>query len=468
MTDNPLRLLLAFDDRLQRDRDQPAQFLHRRDRRFALDCQQQGLTPDVRRWLTHLEKLSGPGSEPDNTPAARYLRRWRVLSLGFIAAGALLGVMTMLGLLFYEGGQRINVTVFLAFVLLQLVLALVTTAQAAAGWQPWHWLTRRWQPGCTTSIRHRLQPALAGRAAQAGGLAFASTGLLTLLIMVVIQDLAFGWSTTLDTASTSYHQLVSTIATPWAWFWPAAAPSPELVDATRFFRAAAQTHAEAPQRWGQWWPFLAMTWLVWTWLPRLVLLVISQLLLQNRARRLLTTHPGLTTWQYRMETPVIDTGNAHNDAPDLPDTQPRNRFSDLPANPVCIAWAGAGDQQLPAGLLPDGDNRLLPAGGNVRLEDDDATLHTARAQLQEKHPPQVLVLTRSWQPPTGELADFLEQGRRLWPEGTRVILLPLAPDPEKAPADHLLQPWLRFAGRLPGFATVARAPAVTGAGEGKP
>lgn len=46
------------------------------------------------------------------------------------------GCLTMLGLLFYEGGQRINITVILAFVALQLLLALFTTAQSLVGWQP--------------------------------------------------------------------------------------------------------------------------------------------------------------------------------------------------------------------------------------------------------------------------------------------------------------------------------------------
>ena len=61
MSHNPLRLLLDFDDRIQRDRDQAPAFLHRRDRRFALDCEQQGIQPDAAHWLAHMQRLSGPG-----------------------------------------------------------------------------------------------------------------------------------------------------------------------------------------------------------------------------------------------------------------------------------------------------------------------------------------------------------------------------------------------------------------------
>mgnify|MGYP000704708251 CR=1 FL=1 len=49
----------------------------------------------------------------------------------------------------------------------------------------------------------KLQPLLMARAAHLGGSAFATAGLITLLAMVVVQDLAFGWSTTLDTAAAS-------------------------------------------------------------------------------------------------------------------------------------------------------------------------------------------------------------------------------------------------------------------------
>lgn len=465
MTDTPLRLLLEFDSRIQRDREQPANFLHRRDRRFALNCQQQGIQPGARQWLAQMDRLSGPG---EGAPAVqREWHNWRRLHLGFLIAGAAFGVATMMGLLFYEGGQRINVTVFLAFVLLQLLLALGTTLQALMGWQPWRALTRHFQPPDTSPTRTALRPLLTARAAQAGGLAFATTGLLTLLVMVVIQDLAFGWSTTLNTASASYHALTSALAQPWAWLWPAAVPSVELVDATRFFRAAPAPGDTAPERWGQWWPFLVMVWLVWAWLPRALLLAVNHWLLHHQARRLLAQHPGLQALLYRMETPIIETGSAHNDAGDLPDTETTGQLAGLPDTPVRICWAGAGDNGLPPALSRGGAT-CLQAGGSASLAEDDAVLDETGRQLAGETPPQVLLFTRSWQPPTGELSDFLAAARSHWPANTRVTLVPLASDPGEPPPPHLLAPWLRFADRQPpGFAAVALAQGQTN-GERQP
>lgn len=348
MSQNPLRLLLDFDDRIQQDRDQPPAFLHRRDRRFALDCERQGIAPTPSRWLKHIDRLSGPGG--NDTAGHREQKFWRRVNSGFAGAGGLMGIVAMMGLLFYDGGQRINITVILAFVLFQLLLALATTVQALIGWQPWRWLLKRLHHDHPSPTRARLQPLLMARAAHTGGVAFGLAGIATLLVMVVIQDLAFGWSTTLNTASSGYHSLISALAAPWSWLWPSAVPTLELVEATRFFRAANDTTGVDPFQWGQWWPFVAMAWLTWMVIPRVSLLFLSQGLLRRRATRLLASHPGMKALLYRMETPTLDTGSGHNDAADLPDTHTRAQPDQLPDTPLMICWAGAGEPELPQRL----------------------------------------------------------------------------------------------------------------------
>ncbi|WBU41397.1 MULTISPECIES: DUF2868 domain-containing protein [Marinobacter] len=458
MSHHPLRLLLEFDDRIQRDREQAPAFLHRRDRRFALDCEQQGIRPDATAWLAHMQRLSGPGRASQANHKLEL--QWQRIQRGFIAAGALFGVITMAGLLFYDGGQRINITVFLAFVLLQLFLATATTVQAVAGWQPWGWLQRRLQPQLPGQTLAQLQPLLMARAAHAGGTAFATTGLLTLLVLLLIQDLAFGWSTTLDTAAGGYHTLVQALATPWGWLWPAAVPSQELVEATRFFRAAPDSPGTAPAQWGQWWPFVVMLWLTWVLVPRLVLLAFSHWLITHKARRVLQQHPGMQALAWRMETPTLDTGNQHNDADDLPDTTTRAQTVELSDTDHIVCWAGAGEPELPQQLLGN-QTQILKAGGRASLEEDDRVLATLTQALAESPEPSVMVVTRSWEPPTGELHDFLDHAREQWPGNTRVLVLPLASDANRAPADHLIQPWLRFTERLPaGFAQVTVLPSV--------
>lgn len=456
MTDHSLRLLLDFDACAQRDNGQAPAFLHRRDRKFAMTCEQQGVTPNPERWMTRMNQLSGPGAGA--TPSAQTLGFWRRINSGFMAAGAMLGVLAMLGLLFYDGGQRINVTVILAFVAFQFLLALLTTAQSLAGWQPWRPLLQRFRNNPDSSIAMKLQPELMARAAQFGGLCFALTGLATLLVMVVLQDLAFGWSTTLETSASSYHRIISATAAPWAWLWPAAAPELTLVEATRFFRAGAGEGSVSPARWGQWWPFVAMLWTTWALLPRLVLSVLAGVLVRRRAQHLLASHPAKRALMYRMETPALNTGNDHNDAPDQPDTDTRFNLQPLPDAQIVLCWAGAGHPELPAALSA-GKSLVAKAGGRMTLAEDRQTLQQIAAHLTQTSARSILLVTRAWEPPTGELEDFLISAREAWPKGTHTALVPLATRTDKEPDTHQIQQWSRFAGRVgPDFLSVSLLP----------
>ncbi|WP_417543510.1 DUF2868 domain-containing protein [Marinobacter sp.] len=456
MTDHPLRLLLDFDACAQRDNGQAPAFLHRRDRKFALTCEQQGVTPGPKRWLAHMNHLSGPGAGPSF--AQQTLRLWRRINSGFMAAGAVFGLLTMLGLLFYDGGQRINVTVILAFVAFQFLLALLTTVQSLVGWQPWRGLLRRFRNNPESAVSVRLQPMLMARAAQLGGLCFALAGLATLLVMVVLQDLAFGWSTTLETDASSYHRMISAVATPWAWLWPAAVPDSALVEATRFFRATTGESSLNPARWGQWWPFIAMLWTTWALLPRFVLFILAGVLIRRKSRHLLASHPAMRALMYRMETPALDTGNDHNDASDLPDTETDLKLQPLPDARIVLCWAGAGDPELPD-ALSTGKSLIAKAGGKMTLAEDRQTLEQIAAQLAQGSNQSVQLVTRSWEPPTGELEDLLASTRELWPKGTQIALVPLATRIEREPDAHQVQQWLRFARRAgPEFVTVSLIP----------
>ena len=238
----------------------------------------------------------------------------------------------------------------------------------------------------------------------------------------------------------------------------AAVPSLELVEATRFFRAAPVTTGVEPSRWGLWWPFVVMLWLTWTVIPRVLLLILSQSLLRRRATRLMAGHPGMKALLYRMETATLDTGSSHNDAADLPDTRTRAQPDQLPDTPLMICWAGAGEPELPQRLQAP-DCRIFRAGGRASLAQDEDVLAQVGIHLAGQEHPAVIVVTRSWEPPTGELHDFLETARERWPSNSRVTLLPLASDPNQPPQAHLVQPWLRFTERLaPGFASVALPP----------
>ena len=442
MATHPLTLLIAFDQQAQRDRRQDAAFLQRRDRRLALDAEARGQQLDPAGWLTALQPHQAQG-HAQQQPAE--LQRWQLINRGFMLAGALSGSIAMAGLLAWEGQERINLTLLLALVLLQLLLGLITCLQGLLGWQPWRWLRQRLQPTQTGHSLDSLGPQLMTRAAQGGGLAFSLSALGSLLVMVVVQDLAFGWSTTLNTAASSYHQLLQTLALPWQALWPAASPSLELVEATRFYRSQALASTTDPARWGQWWPFVAMLWLTWAVLPRLFFWLFSQWHLRYRARKQLQQHPALSALYQRMHTPWIEHGNRHNDSADLPDTRTELQLHPLPSSGLLLSWSGAGQQERPSGL-PAVD-RLPSAGGAASLAEDRQLIEQLGHSLRQQAQPGLILLVNAWEAPTGDLADFLQQARQQWPQPTRIYLLPLAQQAQQAPGSALLGQWSRFVQR---------------------
>lgn len=118
--------------------------------------------------------------------------------------------------------------------------------------------------------------------------------LLGYLSLLLFTDLAFGWSSTLIDQAQVVTRITDILATPWQWFWPAAVPSAELVEATRYVRINPQ--AGDTQWAGGWWQFLLASLLVYNLLPRLLLTsVIAFRLRWSGKRMVLVRSPSIIT-----------------------------------------------------------------------------------------------------------------------------------------------------------------------------
>ncbi|MEO8985431.1 MAG: DUF2868 domain-containing protein [Rhodanobacter sp.] len=433
-----LTLLLDFDEQYRRDQQQDRRFLHRRDRCLCSEQAIDGSRGSLAAWLHAVH-----GHDVDPAHIGERLRVWRWMRVLFVVLGLVLGAATMLGLLYYDGGRQINVTLIIGVALLQLLLALFTTAQAWSGWQPWRGVFRslatRWMPNHAQPhpLLRTLAAPLAARIAQTGGLAFAIAALVVLLSQVVIHDLAFGWSTTLQASAPAYHELTRALAWPWRSWLPGAVPSLTLVEQSRYFRVGPELAAN-PELLGSWWRFLTMLWLFYVVLPRIVLLALARVQLAWRVRHQLAVHPGRAALRERCTTPWIDTGDGVGTGT-LPPADGRT-LAPAPATPgrVLIRWADAGESGLARQWL-GADGLALEAGGSASLEEDGKALEQARAIGGP-----VIILARGWEPPTGELADFITQARTRLAHAP-IQLLPLAAGtPPALPDARALAPWLRF------------------------
>jgi hypothetical protein len=154
--------------------------------------------------------------------------------------------------------------------------------------------------------------------------------------------------------------------------------------------------------------------------------------------------------QERCTTPWIDSGGGAGTGTLPPDHGDTLSPSPAMLGRVLIRWADAGDPGLARQWL-GADALVLDAGGSSSLDADDAVLEQARATGGP-----VIILARGWEPPTGELADFIAHARQRM-DKVPIQLLPLAPGRAPTlPAAPALAPWQRFIKQLrqPGVAIV--------------
>lgn len=223
-------------------------------------------------------------------------------------AGFFLGTAFMAALVSYDGSHQVNVLWLLGFTLLQLVLSLLALVyllrrreqlpiiSELVGHLP-SWLykgpLRRLLAAPVMAHEKGLQqlhtPALL-LLTQRFALWFSLAALLTLLAYIVLQDIAFGWGTTLIVTPAALHGLVDTLALPWSWLWPSAVPSLELIETSRFYRLV-EADVNNPAALGAWWGFLFMTWLIYAVLPRYLVLRLCRFQWQRACHLALLQHP---------------------------------------------------------------------------------------------------------------------------------------------------------------------------------
>jgi len=422
-------LLILLRRELEAERGIDWQTLHRRDRSWALEQPVQPAWMLLRSWLLQRTAFSGGG-----------------LFVYFASAVAfIVGCSLMAGLLAYQPFQRINLLWLLLLGVLLPFLWWLLALFFSAGQVPFplRSLYEHRLPGGPVSAP--LRPLLKQTVRVLGqqmSLLFALGMLLAFLLYLLVTDLAFGWSSTLDLAAGTIHHLAGLLAWPWQALWPAAVPSMELVEQTHYFRAAPLTAAD-PALLGQWWRFLLMCLLCYLLLPRLVSWLVLRVRLgrlQERVRADDALVSGL--WQrlsselVEQEAEPVDQHRSESLAVEGEGFE--GRFSQV------ICW-GSWPPELVARV------RRQLGGGSTDLRWLDSDSRTDSATIEsflEALPDQpLLLLCKGWEPPTGEVADLCEllAKRRsqlfLWP-------VPLQ-EMDTQRQQRLLHSWQSFMVQIP-------------------
>ena len=255
------------------------------------------------------------------------------------------------------------------------------------------------------------------------GLAFAIGGLAAFLLLLIGTDISFVWRSTLLQA-TDLLPVLKFLAIPWA-FWSDAQPTLALLQQSQDFRLATPELTAAEL--GQWWKYAFAAQVTYMVLPRAVMALV--------ARAVYLGSNGVDDVVTKRKVVHVDSPNTvpmqGQLAPLVTTVKSGYLLIDWGSVPMVLAEA-LFDQ-----IGKPGD--ILRAGPLTEFDPD---------RLQQLDEGTVVVAVKAWEPPMGELQDYL----RSLPadQGLQTVLLPLDWNNEglHQVKDGDLQEWRRFCGTL--------------------
>lgn len=248
---------------------------------------------------------------------------------------------------------------------------------------------------------------------QAAALAYACGSLIIFVVLLLATDINFVWRSTLLDAE-QLQPLLAFIAAPW-WFWDSAQPSVELLRITQDSRLNESYNNVS--NFGQWWAFVLATQVLYSGVLRGVLLLIAKVWIKKTSQKNAQAKPQ----------------NTHVNVESVPATVQKlsHILHDLPTEYALTNWARISD--LVVSQLMLNPTHSLPAGPII-LEQGDAGFQGTQ-----------ILLVKAWEPPMGELQDYMEH--------TSGIIFPVNYKHNKvtAPEPMHIEEWQRFTAQLPNW-----------------
>jgi len=119
--------------------------------------------------------------------------------------------------------------------------------------------------------------------------------------------MAFGWQSTLMTASDRIHGALAVISLPWSWFvpQPLAHPSLEQIEGSSILLKEGIATL-ATKDLVSWWPFLCLGIFFYAVLPRFMLIMVSFLAQRRAVGEFDFERPRFKKLLVRMKSPIMD------------------------------------------------------------------------------------------------------------------------------------------------------------------
>ena len=407
---------------------------------------------------------------PSPSPGERYDRGRRIVRLGAIVVGLVVGVGLAGSLLSRTEAQPVNALLFfggsvgiqLVVVVLAIVAWLLGKLQvrvqplrdallAAAGL--FGRLVDRLDGERRTALRAswasldlrsgRLAPLIACQTlvvTQLFAIAF-NVGLLIALLLIYLPfvELRFGWQSTYSIGPDDVAAGVRIVAAPWSWLAPTLTPDAAQIAATRYTRgqAAATLPADAAHAW---WPFLVSAIVFYGLLFRAVLALVAASVLRVRLARLDLTHPAANALWRRLTGPLVVSQPNDDRLPDVaPDAARRPSFA---ADLLVIDDAlGARTDDVRARIARRCRSEV---GRSIVANIDDDALHDDLAAALAACGTSIVVATPASRDPVVAVADFLRALSSAARPGAAVTVVLIGDSNPDADLDARVTIWSRF------------------------
>lgn len=392
---------------------------HEENRLFALAQKNQKPLVILLAWLQkNLYKIT---NQLESTKYLHYLALFSslfgfmVLALGFSAGFALLS---------YSGSEPVNVIyillVMVGLPLLSMVFSLLSMvlgnmgAKIFAHFSPLYYLEKMVNflpfakniefsslPFSTT-----LSKWIFLQRVQVFSFLFSLGLFLSLILMIISKDIAFGWSTTLQVDAKSFQTLLATLSLPWREFVPSAVPSLELVEISHYFRLGEHLDNNMihnADKLGAWWQFLAMATLTYALGLRVIFWIVAHYGFKRQLKKEFLSLDGVSTLIKEFQTPFVSTQSLRREEHlEIQEQSVREIDEHLGEEYQSILGWNFSDEQLL--LVKDvlgvkANSREVVGGKNSFLEDKN---------IINKLQGDVLVYVKAWEPPTMDFIDFLE------------------------------------------------------------
>jgi hypothetical protein len=306
-----LSQLIDLEVALEKDREQAAEEVRTCDEAFLAENGWVFREKDAPDFSARLIKSWTEKHVPIPSPGQRFVSFLSLIDVIFVCSGLLFGGSAALVLLQYDGAVPINVLQYLGvFVLLQLIFLLLLSFHILFGLRLGVFqdalknfahvrskVLGRVEGGLTLirnvrKVYSTPESWLILKVTQHFAIAFQFSALIVTLSLVGSTDLAFGWSSTLNLSAETLRRLIELISTPWSWLGSEWTPSIEQIRDTQFFRLENRyVSSLGVGRIGDvtaatsWWRFLIAAHVTYGLLPRVFVLVSSEIMLRRSLRR---------------------------------------------------------------------------------------------------------------------------------------------------------------------------------------